>query len=32
MQYVKLDSTGAGVYVPERYGMHEIILEVGEER
>jgi filamin len=32
MQNVRLDSRGDGVYIPEKYGMHEIVLEVGEDR
>jgi hypothetical protein len=32
MHNVRLDTRGDGVYIPEKYGMHEIVLEVGEDR
>lgn len=28
---VKLNN-GQGVYTPDKYGMHEIVLEVGEDK
>ncbi|XP_032590388.1 filamin-A isoform X2 [Drosophila grimshawi] len=28
---VRLNAHGEGVYVPERYGMHEIVVEIGED-
>lgn len=31
-QSVKLNSNGKGAYVPDKYGMHEIVLEVNEDR
>ncbi|KAH8233348.1 hypothetical protein KR026_007226 [Drosophila bipectinata] len=30
-QPVRLNAHGEGVYVPERYGMHEIVVEIGED-
>ncbi|XP_032307117.1 filamin-C isoform X2 [Drosophila ananassae] len=30
-QPVRLNTHGEGVYVPERYGMHEIVVEIGED-
>ncbi|KRF97963.1 uncharacterized protein Dwil_GK21843, isoform B [Drosophila willistoni] len=30
-QPVRLNVHGEGVYVPERYGMHEIVVEIGED-
>lgn len=31
-QSVKLSGNGQGVYVPDKYGMHEIVLEVGDDK
>lgn len=31
-QPVKLSGNGQGVYVPDKYGMHEIVLEVGDDK
>lgn len=31
-QSVKLNSSGQGSYVPDKYGMHEIVLEVNEDK
>lgn len=31
-QPVKLSGNGQGVYVPDKYGMHEIVLDVGEDK
>lgn len=31
-QVVKLNNNGQGVYVPDKYGMHEIVLEVNEDK
>ncbi|XP_039148276.1 filamin-A isoform X2 [Drosophila simulans] len=30
-QPVRLNAHGEGVFVPERYGMHEIVVEIGED-
>ncbi|XP_026836940.1 filamin-A isoform X2 [Drosophila erecta] len=30
-QSVRLNAHGEGVFVPERYGMHEIVVEIGED-
>ncbi|XP_052841047.1 filamin-C isoform X2 [Drosophila gunungcola] len=30
-QSVRLNAHGEGVFVPERYGMHEIVMEIGED-
>nr|XP_014086134.1 filamin-A isoform X5 [Bactrocera oleae] len=30
-QPVRLNPHGEGVYIPEKYGMHEIVVEVGED-
>lgn len=32
MQPVKLNSKGEGSYVPDKYGMHEIVLEVDDNQ
>lgn len=29
---VKLSSNGNGVYIPEKYGMHEIVINVGDDK
>lgn len=31
-QSVKLSGNGQGVYVPDKYGMHEILLDVGDDK
>lgn len=31
-QSVKLNSNGQGMFVPEKYGMHEIQVEVNEDK
>ncbi|KAI8118123.1 Filamin-A [Lucilia cuprina] len=31
-QQIKLNAHGEGVYVPDKYGMHEIVVEIGDEQ
>lgn len=31
-QPVKLSSSGQGSYVPEKYGMHEIVVELNDDK
>ena len=31
-QAVKLSGNGQGVYVPDKYGMHEIIVDIGGDK
>lgn len=31
-QPVKLSGNGQGVYVPDKYGMHEISLDIGDDK
>lgn len=31
-QSVKLNNHGEGMFVPDKYGMHEIVLEVNEDK
>ncbi|XP_023302338.2 filamin-B isoform X2 [Lucilia cuprina] len=30
-QQIKLNAHGEGVYVPDKYGMHEIVVEIGDD-
>lgn len=30
-QHIKLNAHGEGVYVPDKYGMHEIVVEIGDD-
>lgn len=32
LHQVKVDNNGEGMYIPEKYGMHEIILQVGDDQ
>lgn len=29
---VKLSGNGNGVYIPDKYGMHEIVINVGDDK
>lgn len=31
-QLIKLSSNGQGAYVPEKYGMHEIVVELNDDK